>query len=209
MHLRPIEWLTCTVAFTIGAILPPGVFAGEAGRLLTTFLGLVAASILPTISLIVGGMVIGSRSVKHLGDLGAELGKTVDALFGIFGLIAVTVIVLMSLAIPIPFGDHIPSVLVSVPSRIGQGFVGFFGMLIVSRSGAIPAAIRQTLSLRTTIAVDEARKKTNEKADVVKEKARAGFSTKEGFGRTTRLEDLKGQPHKRRAPKASPNGEES
>nr|WP_313041026.1 hypothetical protein [Brevundimonas diminuta] len=189
MHLRPVEWLTGLGAFTIGALLPPGVFAGEAGRLLTTFLGLVAASILPTISLIVGGMVVGSRSVQHLGDLGSELGRTVDALFGIFGLIALTVIVLMALAIQTPFGDYIPPVLASAPSRIGQGFVAFLGMLIVSRSGAIPGAISKSLSLRTTIAVDEARKRTVEQADVAKVKTRSGFVTKEGFGRTTRLHD--------------------
>ena len=196
MHLRRVEWLTCSVAFIIGATLPPGVFGGEAGRLLTTFLGLVAASILPTISLIVGGMAIGSRSVQHLGDLGTELGKTVDALFGIFGLISLTVIVLMTLAMPTPFAAHIPDLLTSGPARIGQGLVGFLGALTISRSGAIPAAIRKSLDLRTAIAVEEARKKTIEKADAAKTEARSGFATREGFGRTTRLEDLQSAPPK-------------
>lgn len=168
-----------------------GVFGGEAGRLLTTFLGFVAASILPTISLIVGGMVVGGRSVQHLDELGTELSSTVDALFGVFGLIALTVLALMALAMPMPFSLHLPEQLRPIPSHLGQGVVGFTLALAVGRSGTIPGAIRRSLKLRTVIAVDEAAKKTNEKADVVKKQARAGFSTKKGFGRTTRLEDLK------------------
>ena len=196
LHLRRIEWLVCSVAFVLGASLPPGVLGGEAGRLLTTFLGLVAASILPTISLIVGGMVMNGRSVQHLEDLGVEVGRTVDALFGIFGLIAMTVVMLMALSIPTPFGEYIPEILQSFPSRSGQGLVGALGVLTVSRSGAIPAAIRKSLTLRTAIAVEEARKRTNEKAEAVKATARAGFSTKEGFGRTTQLEDLQSRSDK-------------
>jgi len=191
LHLRRLEWLACSVAFLICSLLPMGVFGGEAGRLLTTFLGFVAASILPTISLIVGGMVVGGRSVQHLDELGTELSSTVDALFGVFGLIALTVLALMALAMPMPFSLHLPEQLRPIPSHLGQGVVGFTLALAVGRSGTIPGAIRRSLKLRTVIAVDEAAKKTNEKADVVKKQARAGFSTKKGFGRTTRLEDLK------------------
>lgn len=190
MHLRRLEWLTCLATFLICSLLPAGVFGGEAGRLLTTFLGFVAASILPTISLIVGGMVVGGRSVQHLDDLGVELASTVDALFGVFGLIALTVIILMTLAIPMPFAESVPRELRAIPSHLGQGSVGFVLMLAIARSGTIPGAIRKSLKIRTAIAVDEARKKTNEKADAVKIKTRASFATKEGFGRTTRLDDL-------------------
>lgn len=193
LQLRRVEWLACFVAFLIGALLPPGVFGGEAGRLLTTFLGFVAASILPTISLIVGGMVVGGRSVQHLDDLGAELGDTVDALFGVFGLIGLTVIILMTLAMPMPFAGYIPSGFpsgwLSIPSRIGQGMVGFVGVLAISRAGTIPGAIRRSLRLRTAIAVDEARKRTNEKAEAATVKMRSGFTTKQGFGRTVPLEE--------------------
>ena len=190
MHLRRVEWLTCSLAFLIGALLPPGVFGGEAGRLLTTFLGFVAASILPTISLIVGGMIVGGRSVQHLDDLGSELAATVDALFGVFGLIAVTVLILMTLSMPSPFTGHMPADFQYMPTRFGQGLVGFAGLLAIARSGTIPGAIRKSLKLRTAIAVDEARKKTEEKAEAAKAKVRSGFATKEGFGRTSSLSDL-------------------
>lgn len=193
MHLRRLEWVACSLAFIVGAILPAGVFSGEAGRLLTTFLGLVAASILPTISLIVGGMIVGGRSVQHLGDLGDELGATVDALFGIFGLIALTVVVLLALAVPTPFADRIPEQVRFAPSLVGQGLVCFFGALTVARSGAIPSAIRKSLQLRTKIAVDEARKKTMERADAAGKKTASGFATRDGFGETTALSDLKGK----------------
>lgn len=189
LRLRPLEWLTCSAAFLIGALLPPGVFGGEAGRLLTTFLGFVAASILPTISLIVGGMVVTGRSVQHLAALGAELTKTVDALFGVFGLIALSVLILMALAMPMPFAEYVPDYFQLIPHRFGQGLVGFVGLLAIARSGTVPGAIRRSLTLRTKIAVDDARKRTYENADVVKAKARSGFKRKEGFGRTSSLAD--------------------
>ncbi|HEV2082655.1 MAG TPA: hypothetical protein VGR32_09405 [Brevundimonas sp.] len=178
------------IAFLIGASLPPGVFGGEAGRLLTTFLGFVTASILPTISLIVGGMVVGGQSVQHLDDLGKELSSTVDALFGVFGLIGLAVIILMTLAIPTPASEYIPNVAKALPSRGGQGLVCFVGALAIARSGTVPGAIRRSLTLRTSIAVDDARKKTEERGDAAKAKVRAGFATKDGFGRTTKLADI-------------------
>lgn len=190
MHVRRLEWVACSVGFIVAALLPPGSLNGEAGRLLTTFFGLVAASILPTISLIVGGMTTGSRSVKQLGDLGAELERTVSALFAIFGLIAVAAVALTALAIPMPFYDRLPPMVQALPSRIGQGLVGVIAVLVVAKSGTVPSAIRRSLALRTEMAVDDARKKTLENADDAK--ANTGFRTKEGFGRITSISDLRG-----------------
>ena len=189
LHVRRLEWVACSVGFVIAAALPPGSFGGEPGRLLTTFFGLVAASILPTISLIVGGMVTGSRSVKQLGELGDELERTVTALFSIFGLIALAAVVLMALAIPTPFYDRLPPILQPLPAKIGQGLVGVIAVLVVAKSGAVPGAIRRSLALRTDMAVDDARRKTHENAEEAK--ANTAFRTKEGFGRVTQLTDLR------------------
>lgn len=194
LHLRRIEWLACLIGFAVCAAMTPGSLVGEPSRLLTTFLGLVAASILPTISLIVGGMVTGGRSVKSLGELGAELEQTISVLFAIFGLIALAMLVLMTLAIPMPFGALVPNSLRPVPAIIGQGFVGFIGVLVVCKSGTVPGAIRRALSLRTDIALDEARRKTVERAGDAA--AKTGFQTKSGFGRITNLDDLKSKDDK-------------
>lgn len=190
MHFRRLEWVACSAGFIVAALLPPGSLTGEPGRLLTTFFGLVAASILPTISLIVGGMATGSRSVKQLGDLGDELERTISALFAIFGLIAVAAVVLIALAIPTPFSDQLPPAVQPLPSRIGQGLVGVIAVLVVAKSGTVPGAIRRSLALRTEMALGDARKKTLENA--ADAKAKTGFRTKEGFGRVTKLSDLRG-----------------
>lgn len=71
----------------------------------------------------------GGRSVKNLTELGQELESTIGALFGIFGLIAFAVVVLMLLATPMPFGDRIPTDYRWIPMIFGQGVVGFIGVL--------------------------------------------------------------------------------
>ena len=66
LHLRSIDWLVAIAAFVAGAAAPPETFSGDASRLFVTFLGLFSASVLPTISLIIGGMTASGRSVQAL-----------------------------------------------------------------------------------------------------------------------------------------------
>jgi len=73
LHLRRLEWLALVAAMAAGGASPLGMLSGDAGRLLVTFLGLVSASILPTISLILGSMTASGRSVKAIDDLQSEL----------------------------------------------------------------------------------------------------------------------------------------
>jgi hypothetical protein len=198
LHLRRLEALACIVGFAVGAALPAGSLVGEPGRLLTTFFGLVAASILPTVSLIVGGMVTGSRSVKQLSELGDELERTVSALFAIFGLIAAAAVVLMALAVPVPFGDRLPTRLQALPSIFAQGVIAVIAILVVVKSGTIPGAIRRSLELKTEMAVLEARKKTLDNANDAGSKM--AFKTREGFGRVKTLSEVRSSGREEESP---------
>lgn len=180
MHLRLTEVIAAVCGFVAAALLPAGSLSGEPGRLLATFLGLLAASILPTVSLIVGGMGPGSRSVKLVSSLGAEIMATVDLLFAVFGMIAVTLVILLLLNVPTPYGEYLHPVTARMMVAAGQGLVGAFAILVISKSGAIPGAIRRSLSVRTEMAEAEARKKTAENAAAAA--AASPFKTQEGFG---------------------------
>jgi Zn-dependent protease len=182
LQFRLTEVVAALCGFAAAASLPPGSLSGEPGRLLTTFLGLLAASILPTVSLIVGGMSTGSRSVNLVSALGAEIMATVDLLFAVFGMIALTLVVLLLLNVPTPYGSQLYPQIPRLMAGCGQGIVGALAVLVVCKSGAIPGAIRRSLSVRTEMAETEAKKKTAENA--IAAAAASPFKTQEGFGAT-------------------------
>lgn len=180
------------VALAAGGALPIGTLSGDPGRLLVIFLGLVSASILPTIAQILSSMTASGRSVHALNELQLELTAAIDALFLLFGLVAVSVVALFALSIPTP------SIIVDIPliaaalNRFGQALVATASMLIIIRSGQIPGILRRSLNLRHKIAVDEARRKTKEAAPE-QGAVKASFSTHPEFGKAINLEDV----HKR------------
>lgn len=182
-------------ALAAGGALPPGTLSGDSGRLLVIFLGLVSASILPTISLILASMTASGRSVHALNELQRELTAAMDALFLLFGLVGVAVIALLALSIATPpIVADIPFVAGGL-QRFGQALVVSASMLIVMRSGQIPGILRRSLNIRHGIAADEARRKTNEAAPE-QGAVKASFPTHPEFGKTVKLEDVQNSdPH--------------
>lgn len=190
LQLRRIEWLAGAAALAAGGALPPGTLSGDAGRLLVTFLGLVGASILPTISLVLGSMTTSGRSVQGLDKLRDELAAAMDALLLIFGLVGVSVVGLLSLAVPTPDALAEVPYLSGALERSGHALVAAVSVLIVMRSGQVPGILRRSLTIRHEIAVEDARRKTLENAPtpiVIRE----AFSTHLEFGKTVNLADLK------------------
>jgi hypothetical protein len=190
LHLRRIEWIVVLAACAAGGVTPAGTFSGEAGRLLITFLGLISASVLPTISLILGSMSASGRSVQSLNALEHELSAAMDALFALFGLVALAVAVLLSLAIPTPEAlSKIPHI-VPILGRSGQAILCGCVVLIAMRAGQIPGILRRSLEIRHRIAVDEARRRTIEAAPRQGEMTSA-FPTHADFGKTVNLGDIR------------------
>lgn len=180
---------------TAGFFLPIGTLDGDAGRLLMTFLGLIAASILPTVSLMLGSMTSNARSVKSVNELKDELSAGIQALFGLFAAIGIAAFALMTLAIPMPNKEALPLIVVDqfLP-RMGQAVVVAAAGMCVMRLWIVPAIIQRALQIRHEIAVDEARRKTSEKAPSVGD-ARKMFPTDPGFGKAVNLSDLNRPPN--------------
>lgn len=176
----------------IGAALSPAALHGDPARLLTTFLGLVSASILPTISLILGSMTTGGRSVAAINRLQTELALAMDALFLLLGSVGVifAAVFLLGMAPPAVL-EPIPYLTDQILPRFGQSLVVGGTALILMRAGQIPTILRRSLVIRHEIAVDEAKKKTIENAAKVPD-VKTMFARDPDFGTSVRLSDLQG-----------------
>lgn len=173
-----------------GAAFTPGAITSDAGRMLVIFLGLVSASILPTISLLINNMTASGRSVLSLNKLQGELQAAMDSLFLLFGCTGVAVWALMSLAIVPPvLLERVPYLVTDILPRLGQMFIVGPVALVLLRAGQIPAILRRSLSVRHEIAVEEAKRKLAEKAPGA-ESVRQSFASHPDFGKTVKLEDL-------------------
>lgn len=177
-----------------GFALPPGSITSAAASMLVIFLGLVSASVLPAVSLLVNSMAAAGRSVLAINELKAEIELAMDALFLLFGCVAVVVSSLVALATPPPrILSEIPMLTTEILPRLGQGVVVVFSSIIILRMGHIPALLRRALGIRHDIALEEARRQTLENAPAPGS-AEAAFPTHPEFGKTVLLEDS--PPHK-------------
>lgn len=172
-----------------GTALSPGLLHGEPARLLTTFLGLVSASILPAVSLVLGSMTTGGRSVLAINRLEAELRLAINALFVLLGSVGLIFAAIFMLSIAPPdLLSRVPYLTSEILPRFGQGIVVAGTALILMRAGQIPGIIRRSLEIRREIAVDEAKKATLQNAGKIPD-ANALFTTNTEFGRTISLEE--------------------
>lgn len=190
MQLRRVEFSILIVAAAMGGSLAPASLSGDPGRLLVTFLGIVAASILPTITLLINSMTASIRSIKAISELKDEIDAAMDALFLMFGCVSIAVMALISIAIDPPeFIQEFPLVAREVLPRLGQAtFFVALGMVFL-RIGQIPAILRKTLLARYKISVIEARKLIAQKAPSASE-VQSMFKNNEQFGRAVEQEGL-------------------
>jgi hypothetical protein len=180
----------------VGAALSPAVLHGDPSRLLGTFLGLVSASILPSISLILASMTTGGRSVQAIDRLRDELTHATDALLRLLALVGVVFAAVFTLSLSPPeVLFRLPVVPMQILPRLGQAIVVGGSVLIVLRASLVPAVLRRCLLIRHEIAADEARKKTVENVTKVGE-AQKYFARDPSFGQTIPLAEFKERdPH--------------
>lgn len=196
MRLRRVDIGLAIVAGGVGAVVPHGAIVSDAGRLLVIFTGLIAASVLPTISLMIANMSSTGRSTRSIAELRSEIDRIVSALLFVFGCACMVVMTLIGLTVDITAG---PSVISqgTGPSYLAWGIrsvlqAALFASLavLVNRSLIIPKAIRRSLELKTEIAIAEATRRLNENAPGIGATAQH-FKKKENFGRTIPLSDLR------------------
>ena len=174
----------------MGGALQPALLHGDPARLLSTFLGLVSASILPSISLILASLTTGGRSVAAIDRLRDELMAATNALLQLLGIVGIVFAAVFTLGVPTPtLLGRLPLLATEILPRLGQAIVVGGAALIVSRAQLVPAILRRCLRIRHEIAADEARKKTVENAAKVGE-AQKFFPRDASFGQSVPLADL-------------------
>lgn len=113
-----------------------------------------------------------------------------DALFFLFGAVAIVVAALIALAIPTPWPvNMVPLISAEILPRLGQAIVALGTMTVTLRLGQIPAILRRALKIRRDIAIEEARRATLEKAPAAS-MARAAFKAHPEFGKSVSVDDI-------------------
>lgn len=189
---RLIRLLSFVALATGGVALPPDVLSGEPIRLLVTFLSLVSASVLPTVSLAIGGMSATGHSVQKISELHQELEGSCRALFSTFGWVAICVALLLTHSI-LPdlsgaweFKGTLYT-LNDVPRRSVQALVAVCASETLIRAAVIPRVLRAVLLIKRDISVFEARQSLITKAPSDGDMKKI-FPKKEGFGTSIILE---------------------
>lgn len=173
-------------------MLSPALVTGDPSRMLVTVLGLVSASILPTVSLVIGSLSSSGRSVMKIDELAQELAQAVRTLFSILGLVAVVVVLLMLIAIMPDIGWRVPFSPVQVPDAARRGLQSLAVLFAVAASieaMTIPRILARVLAIKRDIAIHEARKALGDKAPSEAE-VRQMFAKKDGFGKTVPLDSV-------------------
>lgn len=194
-----------------GLCLPAGAMAGEAGRLLTTFMGFFTAGVLPTISILIGSLTASGRSVKALNDVREELRSAISALIGLLVIAGTTVASMLLLSLPMTpapimltsgqdqvWLQHLPGVsatalgftldLAELTNRLGQGLVAGLAILFAVKAMMVPRALYSALDSKHKLAIEEARRAVDERAPKAPEIKKA-FSGGSEFGTVVRLDD--------------------
>lgn len=188
MPIRKIKIFGLVAAFAAGLALTPGTVSADAGRVLVTFLGLVAASILPTITLLINSMTASARSVQGITRLEAEIQIAMDALFLIFAAICIAVMALVGLSLdPAVFLTKIPYLTTEILPRLGQAVVVSAVGFILWRIGQIPGILRRSLRVRYEAALEEAKGKLANNAPEAAA-IRQGFAPHSEFGKVVPLQ---------------------
>ncbi|MDZ7908269.1 MAG: hypothetical protein U5N10_08665 [Gemmobacter sp.] len=162
--------------------------------MLVTFMGLVSASILPTISLAITSMSGTGRSVQKINELYTDLRENSAALFRTLGRVGFVFAALVAFAMVPVWGFEL-SVLgltVEIPDaarRAVQVVIFTTAVLAVFEAFHIPKTFLKVLTMKRDIAVYEARKAVRENTPADAE-IKQIFPKKEGFGRTVSLEQI-------------------
>ena len=194
MPFRGLRWSALAAGAACGLVIPPALFAGEPVRMLVTFMGLLSASILPTVSLAIGSMSGTGRSVQKINELYTDLRVNAAALFRTLACVAFVFAALVAFAMmPV---CNLKMVLIeqqiSIPdvARRAVQLIVFSGtVLAVCEGYRIPQTFLKVLAVKRDIAVYEARKEIRDNAPSEVE-IKQMFPKKEGFGKTVGLEQI-------------------
>ena len=181
-----------TGCFLLGVFAGPSLLSDTSGRVLLVGLGFAAASVLPTVTLLVNGLSASGRSVQRINLLHEKIRWMIQRLFrilagvglAVLGLILASVDIKIS-PVALPFQLQ-PLEISEALQRGGVGLTIAAVVYVLIGISLIPRAIFESLELRKEIAIEEARQKNAERIKGVVPKE--VFGTSPGFGERVKLD---------------------
>jgi len=179
-------------------MVPADYFSTSTFRFTAIFLGLLSASILPTLSLVINGLGTGSLSVMAITELKSKVDASVSALLFILGLIGLLVLCLAIATLDLPTYnlEWVSTIrnqsityqidIVQSAQRVIQGLAAIAFVMLLRRSGQIPAILRDTADARFKVALRDAEMRLSESAPS-KDQIATQYPTSEDFGRSRQL----------------------
>lgn len=186
-------WLLYITLLALGLAIPPGSVDDSLAGVLVTFFGLVAAGVIPAMSLLVGNVMSPARSVASIISLKASL----DVLLKQLGLMLVAVIagglfvIVLSFdlpRLPISISDlnqaapRLASFIVDLPERFLQALTLVSLFHAVDRMRVVKHTFKIVLHAQFQLALEEARRRIEDRAPSTAAVAEA-FPTPDRFGK--------------------------
>lgn len=176
------------------ALLPRPVVSPDVVRLLVTFLGLLAAGVLPSITLVLNSMVATGKSVQRINELYAELRAAIHQLYAVFAWVLISFFSLLLLtALPeftyvlVMLEREVDLHALASAVLVAAAAASFVGATL--KGLAIPRILDRALVLRAEIAqasaIEEVQTRAPKEADV-----RKHFAKHPNHGRRTSVGDL-------------------
>lgn len=177
---------TFLIGVTVGIVSPFQILHNDAIKMLAPFLAILAASIMPSITLLIGAITSESKSVKRVSELGVELSHVINELLMLFFLILASMFCLVFLFIPSPFLIKNFIIYNCLVIALGQGvFIGFLSAAL-DKTAVIPKSLFKCMELKLNIAKDTSKSKTSDNANNAINKISPHISNPpEGFGKRT------------------------
>ena len=180
-------WIVGAVPFLVGLVLPTSTLSSGLDSLLVTFFGLLSASILPAISLLVGNVASPTYSLAKLEELEVQTKSLVKKLFSTLGVVIAggALVMVAAAGLPsIPIPAWLPkwcTHLQEAPERLTQGVVFACFAISIDRLRVVSMAFQTVLKARFDLAKMETITRLK-KAFPGSEEVRATFPTSEKFG---------------------------
>ncbi|MBT2131241.1 hypothetical protein [Aliiroseovarius lamellibrachiae] len=185
-------WIVAIIAFAAGLWIPIGAIDIGLAGLLVTFFGLLSASVLPAMSLLVANTLSPRNSVKSLNRLYDRTARLIRKLWQTLGFLvtgAIFSIVVAKTNTPLPneiLSLDVPCWAKNAPNQIIQSIVCTCFVVGLDRLRVIGSAFKSVLDERYDLAVSASQKNAR---DNLKEQKKIDeiFPKSERFGETVEV----------------------
>lgn len=198
------RWLA-SFLLLVGVQFGTGLLDGAGASIVVTFFGLLAAAILPALSLLAANTIAPGFSVAKVKALKSKLDALISQLVDVLWMLLIAGLAVIFLQFDLPtigqksgwswiskleamvparfvwLPDYVATILNELPERALQAIAFTCFMLCLDRMRVVPAAFRQVLNASFELAITDSKKRL-EMAAPRREEVETAFPTSSSFG---------------------------